>query len=99
MKILVSPGYGNGWSTWNSHGKFMAEYQPIIDALERGDELTEDHPAIKQLIADMKAKGCDHVCLGGLKQLVVENANEPYHIRDYDGKESVHSGEDWDWEH
>jgi hypothetical protein len=39
-KILYSPGYGAGWTTWNSEpvelAKFLLEYQPIIDYLEAG---------------------------------------------------------------
>lgn len=98
-KVLVSPGFGNGWSTCNSHGKFMAEYQPIIDALERGEELNASHPAVLVLLVDMAEKGCNYVCLGGLDTLRVETAEEPYHIKDHDGHETVKSGEDWDWEH
>jgi hypothetical protein len=39
-KILISPGYGAGWSSWHSGNleeqKFALEYQPIIDFLEAG---------------------------------------------------------------
>jgi hypothetical protein len=38
-KVLYSPGFGAGWSSWNSgeKAKFMLEYQPLIDAIERGE--------------------------------------------------------------
>lgn len=39
-KILYSPGYGAGWTTWadSTPGlqEFMLTYQPIIDHLEAG---------------------------------------------------------------
>jgi len=37
-KILYSPGYGAGWSTWNAHTKeqikFLVEYPPLIEYVE-----------------------------------------------------------------
>lgn len=37
-KILYSPGYGEGWSTWNAHTKeqirFLTEYPPLIEYVE-----------------------------------------------------------------
>lgn len=44
-KILYSPGFGAGWTTWHSGSmdeiKFMLTYQPFIDALERGEGIKE----------------------------------------------------------
>jgi hypothetical protein len=40
-KILYSPSYGAGWTSWESDiemKKFMLEYQPIIDYLEAGND-------------------------------------------------------------
>jgi hypothetical protein len=38
-KILYSPGYGAGWTTWYSGSReeklFMLEYKPFIEALEK----------------------------------------------------------------
>jgi len=37
-KVLYSPGYGAGWSTWNAADKeqkrWLCEYKPFIDYLE-----------------------------------------------------------------
>lgn len=42
-KILYSPGYGAGWSTWNGSTKeqrrWLCEYQPFIVYLERHGEM------------------------------------------------------------
>lgn len=43
-KILYSPGYGAGWTTWEHNPdikKFMLTYKPIVDFLEAGGEF--DH--------------------------------------------------------
>lgn len=46
-KILYSPGFGAGWSTWAHNDdpefqRFILTYPPIIDALERGEKLIPD---------------------------------------------------------
>lgn len=42
-KILYSPGYGAGWTTWNDGdvASYMLTYQPIIDFLEAGNRFTD----------------------------------------------------------
>lgn len=42
-KILYSPGFGAGWSTWASGdiAKFMLTYEPLIKAIERGDNVAQ----------------------------------------------------------
>lgn len=44
-KILYSPGYGAGWTSWCVGGKkmvkFMLEYQPIIEYLEKGNSFNK----------------------------------------------------------
>lgn len=49
-KILYSPGYGAGWTTWHSGTKeekqFMFEYQPFIDAIENDQKI--DHVLVEQ---------------------------------------------------
>lgn len=49
-KILYSSDYGAGWSTWmyKVPKEFSTQYQPIIEALEKGESLlgsnTKDRP-------------------------------------------------------
>lgn len=49
-KILYSPGYGAGWTTWNDGNvaNYMLTYQPIIDFLEAGNHFSD---------ADMRTSG------------------------------------------
>lgn len=91
-KILYSPGFGAGWSTWNSGevAKYMLTYQPIIDALERGEKMSEEHPAVKQLVAECKEKfGVDYVCVLGADDLRVREVSGRVRITEYDGNERV----------
>ena len=91
-KILVSKGWGAGWSTWNDSDKRkeMAEYQPIIDFIEAGNDpalLKEDHPLVQQMITDLDIKG--GIYDGGASNLCVEEVSGPYRIDEYDGNEYV----------
>ena len=40
-KILYSPGFGSGWSTWNAHSKeqykLLCEYEPFIRLIEQNN--------------------------------------------------------------
>lgn len=86
-KILYSPGFGAGWSSWNSGPikKLMLTYQPIIDAIERGESMILDgvdeyntanicpakiyHPAVCQLIDECNRLGYGYVCVLGASSL------------------------------
>ena len=44
-KVLISQGYGAGWSSWCSEKpREVAEYQPIIDYVESGAPLLSGAP-------------------------------------------------------
>jgi hypothetical protein len=100
-KILYSPGYGAGWSSWayNIPKKWMCQYQPIIDFLEKGGSFTyEDcqkeplHPLLEQLKKDAKDQfGVDHVCVLGAEDLEIYECDDDTQVRitEYDGAESV----------
>jgi hypothetical protein len=42
-KILYSPGFGAGWSTWSDDSdeqtKFMLTFEPLIEAIEKGEDV------------------------------------------------------------
>ena len=70
-RILVSSGFGAGWSTWadQDKSKAVAEYGPIIDYLDAGGPITSGsskwaattgaeswlHPDFLVLVEQMKA--------------------------------------------
>lgn len=95
-KILYSPGYGAGWSSWNSgkSAKYMLEYQPIIEAIENGEKLCiEDkysssllneeiyHPSIIQLIRDCKEKFGEDIYVGGAEDLCIKYIEDYKRVR------------------
>jgi len=101
-KILYSPGYGAGWSTWQYSipTKFACEYQPIIEALENRKELHEEHEIIKQYKKDCEEKfDEDCVCVLGASDLKIYEVpdGDQYQITEYDGNESVklRSSQEW----
>lgn len=111
-KILYSPGYGAGWSTWNGEpvAHFMATYEPIIDFIEAGNTFREDevggyrnteiHPLLQQLIDECREKfNVDYVCVLGARDLQVETVedNTAIKIDEYDGYESLMYREDQTW--
>ncbi len=111
-KILYSPGFGAGWTTWNSGevAKYMLTYQPIIDFLESGKRFTDDdchegygaekhdiHPLLQQLQQECKEKfDSDHVCVLGADSLRVIVVDGKVRINEYDGSESVEVEGDYD---
>ncbi len=99
-KVLISRGYGAGWSSWNNEGvgKFMAEYEPIIELVEKGEILTENHSVVLQMVKEIQEKyNKNYVCLLGLGNLEVESVSGPYKIREYDGAEWVEEKDNEEW--
>jgi hypothetical protein len=107
-KVLYSPGYGAGWSTWNGFNKeqkrWLCEYQPFIDYIEKHGELPrvskdtwgDEYDVTDlgmQVIRDWKAAFPDSPIpyLGGMKNLTIRylHDNEQYRIEEYDGRETV----------
>lgn len=43
-KVLISPGFGAGWSSWDSGelAEYILEYQPIIEFLEAGNKFVRN---------------------------------------------------------
>lgn len=98
MKILVSPGFGAGWSTWaHSNQKQVAEYEPIIEYIENGgdpSELRDDHELVIQMKKDL---AMSYFFTGGAADLIVKELkdNTAYRINEYDGSESVQTSADF----
>lgn len=84
VAVLYSPGYGAGWSTWNSeHAESLCMDADIVQAVLDGDTAkaakiaTEKHPCIYT---------------GGAEDLKVQWVKKgmEFEIDEYDGNESVH---------
>lgn len=109
-KLLYSPGFGAGWTTWGHDPdvqQFMVSYQPIIDALERGEGihgregLSEDHPAVRQFLADCEQRfGADRVpYIGGISAIAILEVGDDVEVSfdEYDGNESPRYRDTGEW--
>jgi len=89
----------------------MLEYEPIIEALERGEELFnnrhtdyytrvttgEAHPALLQLEKDYLEKfGEDYICVLRARDLGVAEVSGRVRISEYDGFESYEEEGEFD---
>lgn len=90
MKVLISPGFGAGWSTWE--GKGLATDVRIVDAFERGVSEEEMH----KLCADL---GYGNIYMGGFDDLEIVEvpAGKFFQIREYDGSEYIEIFNPLDW--
>lgn len=85
--ILVSRGYGAGWSTWNYRA--MAYDKRVIDfwIKNKGKDLEGDKEA-EEAFEKMGYRG---VYFGGFEDLGLEfvNVGVPWQINEYDGFETL----------
>ena len=88
MKVLISPGYGAGWSTWNSPE--MAVDERLIEAFENG--ISEE--GMKQLCEELGYESY----MGGFEDLEIVEVprGSLFKIRVYDGYESIEVFDDSD---
>lgn len=98
-KILISPGFGAGWSTWIGGGnreetEFALFYQPLIDAIESADTAAFEAALaqFKREFAD-KFGGHEPYC-GGARDLTVETVHGQFMVEEYDGSESLRFRDD-----
>lgn len=93
VAVLVSPGHGAGWSTWNQSLDNAEEilFDPeIVECVERGDLETALYVA---------AKKYPNGYWGGADQLTIcwVPVGTHFRIHEYDGFESVEIREDINW--
>lgn len=99
IAILVSPGFGAGWSTWS--GKSLAYDKRVIEwwLTHRDDsvymrELDKfgDNSVKKATEKLFQSWGYDHVYFGGvndIKELIWIDCNRRFRITEYDGAEDI----------
>lgn len=92
VAVLVSPGYGAGWYSWNTGSKRIL-FDPDIVALVEANQ----HEKIEDLVAT-KYPDEDIYC-GGANQLIVQwvPVGTRFRIDEYDGTEALIAFEDEDW--
>ena len=95
MKVLISRGYGAGWSSWNDSR--MAFDERLIRAFECGIT-QEDMQELCVECGYVDING-DPPYMGGFKQLEVVDipSGVLFQIMEYDGSEYIEYFEDSDW--
>lgn len=91
MKVLISPDYGAGWSTWNTSA--MATDKRLIEAFEKGISKEE----MEQLCIDLGYG--EYICMLGFEDLEVVEVPKGvlFQIREYDGNEYIEIFEAEEW--
>jgi len=99
-KVLLSPRYGRGFAFEVGYespemGKFVAEFEPLIEAVETGSglakaqawgllraEVAKRWPEVEHLPNVLEASQAP-------EDLIVVEVEGPYRIREYDGAEGI----------
>lgn len=103
MKIIYSQQYGYGWSSWEPNRdikKIMLLWEPLINAIESNEKITEYHPAYLSMMnylcerfpEEKKRLSMDksYVTLrDSIKLKVLETNNMDFYIKEYDGFEEI----------
>jgi len=85
VAVLVSHGFGAGWSTWNSS---EANPQALMFDPDMVQAILAGHHEKAEMIAKLKYPD---TYTGGVEDLVVEwvNKGDRFEITEYDGNESL----------
>lgn len=92
IEILISPGFGAGWSTWDSNSINLAVDKKIIDFFKKYGK----YVSLDKLKTFLESIGYEGVYCGGWKNIVIEKIkpNCKFRIDEYDGSEELISYED-----
>lgn len=100
VAVLVSYGYGAGWSTWEGYEgmEFDPRLVEWIEAGKPGLKDTWDNNLPEDITKYLEEK-YDGVYLGGVKDLEIEWIPEgsAFRITEYDGSESIECKDTGDW--
>ncbi len=86
VAILISGGFGAGWSTWNSDKReYLLFDKELVELVLKGDRKGAAQKAEEHF-------GEDYVCTLGAEDLEVEWLDEgsQFEVNEYDGSESLH---------
>ncbi len=88
-KVLISPEYGAGFSTWACKNKReLAEDKQLIEMVEKGKHLGNSTAgASREFVRRVREISGRDACLIGVRDLEVVTVRDPYEIIDDDGYE------------
>lgn len=92
-KILYSPGYGAGWSTWGGPKEFLMKDPTLIEMAERGADRAEVQAYINSNFPD------ENIYTGGWDDIRIANLPDGtlFRITEYDGSEHIETADKMDW--
>jgi len=94
--VLISSGFGAGWSTWNDdYGMDLALDKRIIEKFIHLSENVEDYSQAKKEMEEfLTSIGYEKVYCGGLEGLYLAFVDKgtPIRIDEYDGAETLEEG-------
>ena len=91
VAVLISPGFGAGWSTWASdHAEFALFDKGLVELAERGASASEVEEYIKQALNNK------YFYVGGWSDVEVRwlDQGTRFTVYEYDGSESLRMIED-----
>jgi len=95
VAVLYSPGFGAGWSTWNTEHPAMLYDPTVVKWVE--DDKPKDALARLEATLDEKYPRC---YLGGMRDLQIEwlPVNTFFQVTEYDGFEKIEVLKDVTWQ-
>lgn len=95
VAVLYSPGFGAGWSTWNTEHPAMLYDPTVVAWVESGKP--KDALARLEATLDEKYPRC---YLGGMRDLQIEwlPVNTFFQVTEYDGFEKIEVLKDVTWQ-
>lgn len=96
VAVLVSPGFGAGWSTWSTArgGEvtgFMLFDPILVDMVECKESAETIETYVTSMYPDVYCGGADDLTIQWLP------VGTAFRIHEYDGSESVEIRDDIDW--
>lgn len=95
LAVLVSHGYGAGWSTWNGYGIDLAIDKRIVEAKLRQTYKKN----VKELTAFLDSIGYHNIYTGGWYDILIHwvDKGTKFRIDEYDGAEYIDILDAKDW--
>ena len=96
VAVVVSPGFGAGWSTWSYSGgedyrDFMMFDPTLVDMVERGESAETIETYVTSMHPGTYCGASDDLTIQWLP------VGTAFRIHEYDGSESVEIRDDMDW--
>jgi len=95
MEVIVSSGYGAGWSTWNMEHKIELATNEELIKLIKGESTRKLEDILKEITGEENPS----IYMGGFSNCKIKEVpeGEAWWIDEYDGYESLHYGSSNVW--